>query len=58
MSQDSSFVIPLWQNGAPGFENKKNEPEQAKDWWVKHIIKSWPQRLTDWLVDNNWLKKK
>jgi len=30
-------VIPLWQNGAPGFENKKNIPEEAKDWWVKHV---------------------
>ncbi|MGK2863800.1 MAG: alpha/beta hydrolase [Chitinophagaceae bacterium] len=30
-------VIPLWPNGAPGFENKKNEPELAKDWWVKNI---------------------
>jgi len=30
-------VIPLWKNGAPGFENRKNEPERAKDWWVKNI---------------------
>ncbi|MGI4019914.1 MAG: alpha/beta hydrolase [Janthinobacterium lividum] len=30
-------VIPLWKNGAPGFENLRNEPEQAKDYWVKHI---------------------
>jgi len=29
--------IPLWQNGAPGFENRKDEPEEAKDWWVKNI---------------------
>jgi acetyl esterase/lipase len=35
--QDSSVVIPLWQNGAPGFENRKNEKEEAKDWWVKNI---------------------
>jgi len=35
-AQDS-LVVPLWQNGAPGFENRKNEPEQAKDWWVKNI---------------------
>ncbi len=35
--QDSSLVIPLWQNGAPGFEKLKNEPEQAKDWWVRNI---------------------
>lgn len=29
--------IPLWKNGAPGFENLRNEPEQAQDYWVKHI---------------------
>jgi len=36
-AQDSAFVIPLWSNGAPGFENRKNEKEEAKDWWVKNI---------------------
>ncbi|HLO58145.1 MAG TPA: alpha/beta hydrolase [Bacteroidales bacterium] len=30
-------VIPLWEKGAPGFENRKNIPEQAKDYWVKSI---------------------
>jgi acetyl esterase/lipase len=30
-------VIPLWPHGAPGFESRKDEPEQAKDWWVKNI---------------------
>src|SRR5579872_6855183 len=30
-------VIPLWPNGAPGFESRRNEPEQAKDYWVKNI---------------------
>jgi acetyl esterase/lipase len=30
-------VIPLWVKGAPGFENRRNEPEQAKDYWVKNI---------------------
>ncbi len=35
--QDSAKVIPLWKNGAPGFENKKNIPEEAKDWWVRSI---------------------
>lgn len=29
--------IPLWTNGAPGFESRKNEPTQAKDWWIKNI---------------------
>ncbi|MEO3408315.1 alpha/beta hydrolase [Mucilaginibacter sp. CAU 1740] len=35
LAQDT--LIPLWQNGAPGFENRRNEPEQAKDYWVKNI---------------------
>lgn len=30
-------VIPLWANGAPGFENRRDEPEQAKDYWVRNI---------------------
>ena len=30
-------VIPLWPNGAPGFEDRRNEPEQAKDYWVRNI---------------------
>lgn len=29
--------IPLWEAGAPGFEDRKDEPEEAKDWWVKNI---------------------
>lgn len=33
----SQVVYPLWANGAPGFEHRKNEPERAKDWWVKNI---------------------
>ncbi|PWT74533.1 MAG: 1,4-beta-xylanase [Bacteroidetes bacterium] len=36
-AQDTTKVIPLWENGAPGYENRKNEPEQAKDYWVKNI---------------------
>lgn len=30
-------VLPLWEKGVPGFESRRNEPEQAKDWWVKNI---------------------
>src|SRR5476649_2341802 len=30
-------VIHLWPNGAPGYEARKDEPEQAKDYWVKNI---------------------
>jgi len=36
-AQDTAVQIPLWPNGAPGFENRRNEPEQAKDYWVKNI---------------------
>lgn len=30
-------IIPLWKNGAPGFESRRDEPEQHKDWWYKNI---------------------
>ncbi len=36
-TQVKYFVVPLWQNGAPGFETRRNEPEVSKDWWVKNI---------------------
>ncbi len=36
-AQDTARQIPLWPKGAPGFESKRNEPEQAKDYWVKNI---------------------
>ena len=36
-AQQNDKVIYLWKNGAPGFENKKDEKEIAKDWWVKNI---------------------
>lgn len=34
---ETAPVIPLWPNGAPGFEARRDEPEQAKNWWVKNI---------------------
>jgi acetyl esterase/lipase len=37
LAQTQPMVIPLWPKGAPGFENLRNEPEQAKDYWVRHI---------------------
>lgn len=37
IGQATPLVLPLWQNGAPGFENRKNEPEEAKEYWVKNI---------------------
>ena len=36
-AQTAPQQIHLWENGAPGFENKKNEPETAQDWWVRNI---------------------
>lgn len=36
-SQQSDTTIYLWEKGAPGFEDRKNEPEQAQDWWVRNI---------------------
>jgi len=29
--------LSLWKNGAPGFEKRKDIPEQAQDWWVRDI---------------------
>lgn len=36
-AQSQPQVLHLWSNGAPGFESRKAEPEQAKDYWVKNI---------------------
>ena len=36
-SQSDKEVIYLWGNGAPGFEHLRNQPEQAKDYWVKNV---------------------
>ncbi|MCC6462550.1 MAG: alpha/beta hydrolase [Saprospiraceae bacterium] len=36
-AQNTPLQIPLWPDGAPGFENRRNEPEQAQDWWVKNV---------------------
>ena len=37
LAQPVPKVVPLWENGAPGFEARRNEPEEAKDWWVRNI---------------------
>jgi hypothetical protein len=38
LAQASSPIrISLWPNGASGSEKRKNEPEEAKEWWVKNI---------------------
>lgn len=35
--QAQDEVLPLWADGAPGFEARKDIPERAKDWWVRDI---------------------
>jgi acetyl esterase/lipase len=37
VGQSAPHVIHLWSQGAPGFESRRDEPEQAKDYWVKNI---------------------
>lgn len=36
-AQSATQQIPLWPNGAPGFEKLRNVPEKAEDYWVKSI---------------------
>ena len=36
-AQPAPEAVSLWPNGAPGFENLKDVPEEAKDYWVKTI---------------------
>src|SRR5271154_3929251 len=35
--EETAEGIHLWKNGAPGFESRKDEPEQAKDYWVRNV---------------------
>lgn len=35
--QAAPQVVPLWSDGAPGSEARRNEPEQHQDWWYKNI---------------------
>jgi acetyl esterase/lipase len=36
-AQSEPLIVPLWRDGAPGFESRKDEPEVAKDWWVRNV---------------------
>jgi len=36
-AQTAPQVIHLWDNGAPGFESRKDIPEQAQDYWVRNV---------------------
>ncbi len=35
--ESQPLVVPLWSGGAPGFESRRDEPELAKDYWVRNI---------------------
>lgn len=37
VAQQAPREIPLWPDGAPGFESRRNEPAVAKDYWVANI---------------------
>jgi acetyl esterase/lipase len=37
VSAQAQQVIPLWESGAPGFESRRNEPEQHAEWWWRNI---------------------
>src|SRR5688572_19777264 len=36
-AQSAPQRLPLWEKGAPGFEQRRDEAEIAKDWWVRNI---------------------
>lgn len=36
-ADDVPAVVPLWPNGAPGSEARRQEPELAQDYWVRNI---------------------
>jgi acetyl esterase/lipase len=36
-AQTAPQIIHLWPNGAPGFESRKDIPEQAQDYWVRNV---------------------
>jgi len=37
VAADDPDTIYLWPHGAPGFEDRRNEPEVAKDYWVRNV---------------------
>ena len=37
LAAETPQAIPLWTNGAPGFEARRSEQELAKDYWVRNI---------------------
>jgi acetyl esterase/lipase len=37
VAADEPQVIRLWEKGAPGFEDRRDEPEKAADYWVSNV---------------------
>src|SRR5215470_19716185 len=37
VAADEPQQIFLWPNGAPGFEDRRSEPERAQDYWIRNI---------------------
>src|SRR5262245_61374179 len=37
LAADEPTVIHLWDGGAPGFESRRDEPEVAREYWVRNI---------------------
>jgi dienelactone hydrolase len=37
LAADEPKEIPLWADGAPGFESRRAEPERAQDYWIRNI---------------------
>ncbi len=38
-AQAAPEQIPLWPAGVPGFESRRDEPEEVRDYWVRNIHK-------------------
>lgn len=36
-NDEEPAVIPLWPQGAPGFEARRDEPEEAESYWVRNV---------------------
>lgn len=37
LAQEGPLIVPLWENGTPGFEDRRHEAEQAASYWVKNV---------------------
>lgn len=37
LAEEQPQQIPLWPSGVPGFESRRNEPEIAKDYYIRNI---------------------